>query len=230
MSSTASIGTPSTAFQPSARLGFAPSVRIGGLDVNQATPEELSRRLDGIGPGLARTIVKNRDIYGPFVTVHDLGRVPGVGPSAFTRITGLPWREDAHARREEALEILGASSDRPHAQSVADRFAKVRGFTGCIIADNDGELLAESWPDPLAEAIGAYAPHVLQKLAPMLQAIGRGNLDMMTLFIAEQAYTIVPYKNLVFVAVHEMNRFSRKQLRLTQQVANLLGCSLVGPL
>lgn len=200
-----------------------------GTDLNAASAEDLSRRVDGIGQKLADSIVANRTRFGPFTSIHDLGRVPGMGPTAFTRITSQPWREDAQARRQEVLDIVGGGNEFPNVGEVAQRFADVSGFAGCLIADADGELLAESWSDEKAVAIGAYAPHVIQKISPMLSSLEKGSLDMMTLFISEQAYSLIPYKNLVFVAIHEMNRFSRKQLRIAQQVTDLLGASLLGP-
>lgn len=48
------------------------------LDPNRADAVELDR-LPGIGPGLARRIVRDREENGPFRRVEELSRVPGIG-------------------------------------------------------------------------------------------------------------------------------------------------------
>jgi competence protein ComEA len=48
------------------------------LDLNTATPEQLDE-LDGIGPGMARTILEYREQHGGFGSVEELGQVPGIG-------------------------------------------------------------------------------------------------------------------------------------------------------
>jgi competence protein ComEA len=52
-----------------------PDMRI---DVNTASAAELDV-LPGIGPRLAERIAADRTAHGPFATLDDLGRVPGVG-------------------------------------------------------------------------------------------------------------------------------------------------------
>jgi competence ComEA-like helix-hairpin-helix protein len=54
---------------------FWPDMRI---DLNRATVAEL-QVLPSIGPGMALRIVTDRDERGPFDSVEDLGRVPGIG-------------------------------------------------------------------------------------------------------------------------------------------------------
>lgn len=214
---------------PAAESG-APVIPVCGLDINRATAAEMTRRFNGVGMGLAETIVKNRETFGPYLTIHDLGRVPGIGPAAFVRITGLPWREDAAAKREKVLAIVGATSDGGiSVQEVARRFAEVEGFEGCLIVDSDGDMLASHWAGGSAEIIGAFAPMVIQKIAPMMQTMESGQCDMISIFVAERAYTMIPFENLVFVAIHQMNRFNRKQLRIAQQVVAMLGRLLLGP-
>jgi len=49
------------------------------LDVNQASAEDF-QKLPGIGPELARRIVRYRQEHGPFRRVEDLLAVRGIGP------------------------------------------------------------------------------------------------------------------------------------------------------
>ncbi|MFM7837223.1 MAG: ComEA family DNA-binding protein, partial [Planctomycetaceae bacterium] len=55
------------------------------IDVNQAGWVEWMQ-LEGVGPALASRIVADRQVHGPFATIEDLGRVPGIGPATIDRI------------------------------------------------------------------------------------------------------------------------------------------------
>ena len=48
------------------------------LDLNTATEEQLDQ-LDGIGPGMAGTILEYRQAHGGFGSVDELSQVPGIG-------------------------------------------------------------------------------------------------------------------------------------------------------
>lgn len=53
--------------------------RAGRVDVNRADPTALER-LPQVGPAIARRIVLSRERHGPFRSIEDLLRVPGIGP------------------------------------------------------------------------------------------------------------------------------------------------------
>ncbi len=55
------------------------------LEVNSATWVEWMQ-LDGIGPAMANRIVADREVNGPFVSIDDLERVPGIGSGTLDRI------------------------------------------------------------------------------------------------------------------------------------------------
>lgn len=62
-----------------------PAVRKNGpIMINRATVKDFES-LDGIGPVLANRIVSYRKINGPFATVEDLLKVPGIGQSKFAQ-------------------------------------------------------------------------------------------------------------------------------------------------
>lgn len=52
------------------------------VDINQATVDELTK-LQGVGEGLAKRIVADRQKNGPFKTTEDLMRVSGIGKKKF---------------------------------------------------------------------------------------------------------------------------------------------------
>jgi comEA protein len=55
------------------------------VDLNRATAEEL-RTLPGIGPALAARVVAWRTAHGPFRSVDELEKVPGIGSKTATRL------------------------------------------------------------------------------------------------------------------------------------------------
>lgn len=60
----------------------------GRINLNRATAEEL-RRLPGVGPTLARQIIRARERQGRFRAADDLLAVPGMGAKKFERIRDL---------------------------------------------------------------------------------------------------------------------------------------------
>lgn len=54
------------------------------LDPNRAGAEALAF-VPGLGPGLARAVVEDREANGPFPGVEDLVRVKGIGPGRLAR-------------------------------------------------------------------------------------------------------------------------------------------------
>ncbi|CDH45218.1 MAG: helix-hairpin-helix domain-containing protein [Candidatus Competibacteraceae bacterium] len=48
------------------------------IDINTATAEQMDKALKGIGPKKAADIVKYREANGPFTSVDDLAKVPGI--------------------------------------------------------------------------------------------------------------------------------------------------------
>jgi competence ComEA-like helix-hairpin-helix protein len=79
-----SFSAPAAPPTPSPALGLQAG-SAGKLDLNAATPAALDA-LPGIGPARAASIVQYRAQHGPFRSVEDLGRVPGMGPAALARL------------------------------------------------------------------------------------------------------------------------------------------------
>ena len=51
---------------------------FAAININTAT-REILLSIPGIGPGLAGKIVRRRQAEGPFLTIEDLRKIPGVG-------------------------------------------------------------------------------------------------------------------------------------------------------
>ena len=58
------------------------------VSVNRSSVEELMT-LPGVGPTLARRIVKHRELYGPYGTIAELLAIDGIGPKSLERIEPL---------------------------------------------------------------------------------------------------------------------------------------------
>ena len=54
------------------------ALSFAAVNVNTATVDELDKQLTGIGPAKARAIVEYREKNGPFKSVDDLAKVPGI--------------------------------------------------------------------------------------------------------------------------------------------------------
>ena len=65
--------------------GSRPAIRKNGpIMINRASVKDFES-LDGIGPVLANRIVSFRKSNGPFATIEDLLKVPGIGQSKFAQ-------------------------------------------------------------------------------------------------------------------------------------------------
>jgi len=68
--------------------GAAGTGASGKVNINTATAEQLDA-LPGIGPATATKIIGDRTSNGPFSSVDDLMRVPGIGPAKFDALKDL---------------------------------------------------------------------------------------------------------------------------------------------
>ena len=56
------------------------------VDINTASAEQLDKALKGIGPAKAAAIVKYRETNGPFQSVDDLTKVPGIKDKSLEKL------------------------------------------------------------------------------------------------------------------------------------------------
>lgn len=77
-------GGASWSLQRSAAVSTVDSIELR-IDLNKATIHEISL-MPGIGDVLARRILLDRQTHGPFASVDDLARVPGIGPKTLAEI------------------------------------------------------------------------------------------------------------------------------------------------
>ena len=58
----------------------------GKVDINKATAQEISDKLNGIGDGLAKRIVSYREKHGPFRSTEEIKNVSGIGDKKYEAI------------------------------------------------------------------------------------------------------------------------------------------------
>ncbi|MBN1268015.1 MAG: helix-hairpin-helix domain-containing protein [Kiritimatiellae bacterium] len=201
---------------------------LRGLDMNKATAEEMVERFDGIGPRMAQKIVEDRQVNGPFFYLLDLARVPGLGRKTFEHLTGLPLRKQIFQYLGVVGQVLGKTMDGvPDVRQVATRFKELEGFEGCVLAHEDGYVLAESWETAKSEAFGAFAPQMYKKMGQYLRRLDLGGIGSITFFLEDRPFTLVRSGEIFLVAVHAPSRFSRKHVHIVQAVGAELGRRLM---
>jgi len=99
------------------------SVNRVGVDVNAASAALLSY-VSGIGPTLARTIVKHREANGPFTTRRDLLNVSRFGAKAFEQSAGF-------LRVRDGAEALDASAVHPESYHIVTAISARFGCRPC---------------------------------------------------------------------------------------------------
>ncbi|MBZ4193263.1 MAG: helix-hairpin-helix domain-containing protein [Candidatus Contendobacter sp.] len=71
------------------------------IDINTASVEQLDKGIKGIGPARATAIVKYREANGPFKSVDDLTKVPGIKEKALDKLL---------ANNKDMLTVGGAAT------------------------------------------------------------------------------------------------------------------------
>ena len=105
-----------------------------GVELNTASAP-LLERVSGIGPSLAKAIVKWRNENGAFKSRAELKKVPGLGPKAFEQSAGF-------LRIRGAANPLDASAVHPECYAIVEKMA---GDLGVKISDlvGNAELAAK---------------------------------------------------------------------------------------
>lgn len=88
-SSLASPKAASPAKDAAKKTGESCAAEKTAININEATAEDLSQHLKGVGPAKAEAIIAWRQENGPFRTLADLDKVKGIGPSILQRNQSL---------------------------------------------------------------------------------------------------------------------------------------------
>jgi uncharacterized protein len=95
-----------------------------GVEVNTAS-EQLLTYVSGLGPQLAKSIIKYRNDHGPFMSREDLKEVPRLGPKAFEQAAGF-------LRVRDGRNPLDATAVHPESYQVVEAMAR---DLGCSVTE-----------------------------------------------------------------------------------------------
>jgi competence protein ComEA len=70
-------------------LGLSTVAMAAKVNINTADARTLAEAIRGVGPAKAQAIVEYREAHGPFGSVEELEKVPGIGPATLRRNTGV---------------------------------------------------------------------------------------------------------------------------------------------
>ncbi|MBE2293713.1 MAG: helix-hairpin-helix domain-containing protein, partial [Phycisphaerales bacterium] len=87
------------------------------IDINKATVEQLEG-LKGIGPKKAAAIVKYREANGPFESIDDLAKVPGIGKKTLTANKEMLQAGEAATSTMPAVPKTPGMSDMPKTSTM----------------------------------------------------------------------------------------------------------------
>ncbi len=119
-----------------------------GVELNTASPSLLSY-VSGIGPKLARKIVKHREQHGAFASRAALVEVPGLGAKTFEQAAGfIRVRGSAHPLDESAVH--------PERYALVERIAKDAGLPLRGLVGNSAALPAIDSSRYLSSDVGHY--------------------------------------------------------------------------
>lgn len=192
---------------------------LGGINLNTSSAEQL-QSLPGVTPRLAAMIVAYREEHGPFKDVFDLHKVPRVGRKTFRAITGMAHSGTGRHRRLRLAALLKLPAERAaHLPTIAGCLAAMQGFSGCIISDADGLLLASAGADRWAVETSAVIPRLVSRVSENMREVGAPTTEALTILSQGRMFTVVPGEHIFVTAIHEARRLTAAQLRHVQRVA-----------
>ncbi len=195
---------------------------LGNVNINTADLPELMT-LDGVSEALAIRILQHRETYGPFKDVFDLRQVPRVGRKTFHRMTGMPYSRKRHHRGRHLARLLRIPAESvSDLDAIAKALANRPGFSGCVISDGDGLLVAQDSAGLFGDKLSAVVPRITRQMQENMNIIEAGPLDSISICIAGRMLTLVSSRNIALTAIHEESRVTKTQLALIRKVGREL--------
>ena len=99
-------------------VAFSAITFAQAVDINTATAEQLDKELKGIGPKKAADIVKYREANGPFQSVDDLAKVPGIKGKTMDKIKPMVTVGGAEPLAAPAMPATPAVPAKPAMPAV----------------------------------------------------------------------------------------------------------------
>ena len=121
-------------------------VNAVGVELNTASAPLLAH-VAGVGPALAKKIVKEREEHGPFASRDDLKRVGGLGPKTFEQCAGF-------VRVRGGQNPLDASAVHPERYTLVERMAKDMGVALPELIGKQDVVSKIPWPKYVSADVG----------------------------------------------------------------------------
>jgi uncharacterized protein len=130
-------------------------VNAVGVELNTASAPLLAR-VAGVGPSLAKKIVKEREENGPFASRDDLKRVAGLGPKTYEQCAGF-------VRVRGGKNPLDASAVHPERYGLVERIAKEAGVALNELLGKQDVVSKIPWPKYVSADVGMPTLEDIQK-------------------------------------------------------------------
>ena len=121
-------------------------VNAVGVELNTASAPLLTH-VAGVGPTLAKKIVKHREDHGAFATRQALLEVSGFGPKTFEQCAGF-------VRVRGGAHPLDASAVHPERYELVARIAKEHGLALELLVGNEQAVKEIAWPKYVSADVG----------------------------------------------------------------------------
>lgn len=206
----------------------------GNININIASVDEL-RVLSSVTRTIAAEIVAYREKHGEFKSIFELLQIPGIDKTSFRRITGMTAARKQYHRRRRLATLLGIEPQKiTDLDLVAGHLAQKPGFSGCIISDGDGLVLAADGAHEMCEEIAAIIPRMMRRISEDMHLIRAGRVGTVSIAIDGVLYSIAASRNVALTAVHEEHHVSETDLAFIRKVQKELAWLLslrayVGP-
>ncbi len=194
----------------------------GNININAASADELMV-LKGVGRHLADAVVSFREEHGGFKSVFDLFKVDGIDEVRFRRMTGMKSEQKRRHRRKRMASLLKIPAARvADLCAIAEAVSRKAGFSGCIISDRDGLVLAQHGLDGLAENLSAVLPSMLGQIGHGLGLAGLSVTGTITISVEGQLYTVKGTDNVILLAAHAENMVGESDLSYIRKISREL--------
>ncbi len=213
------LATPPAEPMPMVSKLVAGVMTVGGIDerkylvnLNNCTADDLMQ-IRGIGPAIAKRIIEFRASHGPFNSLEELRRVPGVGRKMFHALTGIGPRK--------LNRLLGVPEDRELSlPEVVRLVCALPGVDGCIVALEDGLFVTGRLPPPLDQnTVSAFGPQLFKRIGRYVRELNIGQVRRLTLFTDQRPVSIFHGGNVYLIVVHQATRYSKALLRRCERIS-----------
>ncbi len=190
----------------------------GNININTAMEEELML-LEGIDSTIAAKIIKWRDKHGPFATIFDLLKVPGVEAPTVEQMSGMRVGAGLFNRRRRLASLLHiAPGQVADLKLVVEAVIQKPDFSGCVISDSNGLMLAQAGMDETAESIAAIVPRLLRRIHSDISLIRAGSPCTASITTSTMCLTVASHRAIAVSTIHRDKQINEADLAFVRKL------------